>query len=144
MWETWVQSLGWEDPLEKGKATHSSILAWRLPWTVNSPWGRKESDTTERLSLSFLRKSVCVCVWQLWKKWHILFLSIRFWTAVFVFGNRYYLFVGVISCCCIYRFFFSCGNFSPFFLLFPSVSRGEKKQKPMIFSSAYFPPQQVE
>ena len=36
MWETWVQSLGWEDPLEKGKATHSSILAWRLPWTVES------------------------------------------------------------------------------------------------------------
>jgi len=34
MWETWVQSLGWGDPLEKGKATHSSILAWRIPWTV--------------------------------------------------------------------------------------------------------------
>ena len=34
MWETWVQSLGWEDALEKGKATHSSILAWRIPWTV--------------------------------------------------------------------------------------------------------------
>ena len=33
-WETWVRSLGQEDPLEKGKATHSSILAWRLPWTV--------------------------------------------------------------------------------------------------------------
>ena len=34
MWETWVQSLGWEDPLEKGKATHSSLLAWRIPWRV--------------------------------------------------------------------------------------------------------------
>ena len=34
MWETWVRSLGWEDPLEKGTATHSSILAWRIPWTV--------------------------------------------------------------------------------------------------------------
>ena len=34
VWETWVQSLGWEDPLEKGKATQSSILAWRTPWTV--------------------------------------------------------------------------------------------------------------
>ena len=33
MWETWVQSLGWEDPLEKRTATHSSILAWRIPWT---------------------------------------------------------------------------------------------------------------
>ena len=34
MWETWVWSLGWGDPLEKGKPTHSSILAWRIPWTV--------------------------------------------------------------------------------------------------------------
>ena len=34
MWETWVRSLGWEDPLQKGKAMHSSILAWRIPWTV--------------------------------------------------------------------------------------------------------------
>ena len=34
MWETWVRSLGWEDPLEKGKATHSSILTWRIPWTA--------------------------------------------------------------------------------------------------------------
>ena len=33
MWETWVQSLGWEDTLEEGKATHSSILAWRIPGT---------------------------------------------------------------------------------------------------------------
>ena len=36
MWETWVRSLGWEDPLEKGKATHSSILAWRIPWAIQS------------------------------------------------------------------------------------------------------------
>ena len=41
MQETWVWSLAWEDPLEKGKAPHSSILAWRIPWT---PWGLKESD----------------------------------------------------------------------------------------------------
>ena len=34
MWETWVRSLGWEDPMEKGMATHSIILAWRIPWTV--------------------------------------------------------------------------------------------------------------
>ena len=34
VWETWIQSLGWEDPLVKGKANHSSILAWRIPWTV--------------------------------------------------------------------------------------------------------------
>ena len=35
MQEIWVQSLGWEDPLEKGKATHSSILTWKIPWTVH-------------------------------------------------------------------------------------------------------------
>ena len=46
MRETWVRTLGWENPLEKGKASHSSILAWRIPW------GHKESDTTEQLSLS--------------------------------------------------------------------------------------------
>ena len=74
--ETWVRSPDWEDPLETGKATHSSILAWKIPWTVYprigkipwkrerlptpvfwpgkfhglySPWGCKESDTTEGL-----------------------------------------------------------------------------------------------
>ena len=97
MWETRVQSLGWEDPLEKGKATHSSILGFpcgsagkesaynvrdqglipgfgrSLPFPregksyptpvfwpgefhgLYSPWGRKESDITERLSLHFLK-----------------------------------------------------------------------------------------
>ena len=44
IWETWVWPLGLKDPLEKGTGTHSSILAWRIPWT---DWGRKESDTTE-------------------------------------------------------------------------------------------------
>ena len=51
MWETWLWSL-WEGPLEKGMATHSSILACRIPWT--SPWGHKESDMTEQLSLQTL------------------------------------------------------------------------------------------
>ena len=51
MRETWVRALGQEDPLEKEMATHSSILAWRIPWIGElvgySPWGRKESDMTE-------------------------------------------------------------------------------------------------
>ena len=47
---TCIQSLGWEDPLEKGKATHSSILAWRIPWTT--VLGVAESDATELLLLS--------------------------------------------------------------------------------------------
>ena len=46
MQETPVQFLGWKDPLEKGKATHFSILAWRIPWTVQSMVSQ-ESDTTE-------------------------------------------------------------------------------------------------
>ena len=50
MWETWVQSLGWEDPREEGMATHPSILAWRIPWT-EEPGGLQsmgsQSDTTE-------------------------------------------------------------------------------------------------
>ena len=46
MRDSWVQFLGWEGPLEEGKATDSSILAWRIPWTVQS-WGRKGSDMTE-------------------------------------------------------------------------------------------------
>ena len=51
MQETWVQSLGWEDLLEKRKAAHFSILAWRIPWTIYSSWGHKESEMTEQLSL---------------------------------------------------------------------------------------------
>ena len=51
MQETQVQSLGWEDPLEKEMVTHSSTLAWKTPWTEApgrlSPWGRKELDMTE-------------------------------------------------------------------------------------------------
>ena len=53
--EAQVQPLGWEYPLEKGMATHSSSLAWRIPRTRSltgySPWGHKESDTTKRLTL---------------------------------------------------------------------------------------------
>ena len=48
---------GWEDPLEKEMATHSSILTWKIPWTEElvgySPWSRKELDTTERLHFHF-------------------------------------------------------------------------------------------
>ena len=57
MQETQVRSLGWEDPLEKEMVTHSSILAWRIPWTEEpgrlQSMGRKESDMTERLHFHF-------------------------------------------------------------------------------------------
>ena len=54
MLETWVQSLSQEDPLEKEMTTHSTIHAWRIPWTEEpdgySPWGHKELDTTVQLT----------------------------------------------------------------------------------------------
>ena len=60
MWETWVQkilglgsSLGWEDPLEKGKATHSSVLGFSSVPAWRSPWDCKELDTTEQFLLHF-------------------------------------------------------------------------------------------
>ena len=64
MWETWVQSLGQEDPLAKGMATHSSILAWEIPWTEEP--GRLQSmgsqtDTTEQLTRKMI-KATCVIV----------------------------------------------------------------------------------
>ena len=46
MWDTWVQFLGWEDPLEKGMATHSSVLAWKIPWTEEL--GRLQSMGSQR------------------------------------------------------------------------------------------------
>ena len=61
MQETWVLSLGWEDPLEKGKATHSSILAWRIPWTVQSMGSqRAERDCAPFTSLHFSIYIMCV------------------------------------------------------------------------------------
>ena len=59
MWENWVQSLDWEDPLEKEMATHASILAWRTPWTEepgglqSTGWQRVRHDWVTSLSLSF-------------------------------------------------------------------------------------------
>ena len=67
MWETWVRSLGWENPLQKGTATHSSILAWRIPWAeetgrLQSMGLHSRSDMTEQLtqySPHLLKPIVC-------------------------------------------------------------------------------------
>ena len=57
-WETWVRSLGWEDPLEEKMAAHFSILAWKIPWTEESgglqSMGPKESDATEQARIPVL------------------------------------------------------------------------------------------
>ena len=62
MWESWVRSLGWEDPLEESMATHSSVLAWRIPidrgaWQATDC---KESDTTEQLKYSTARDHIVI------------------------------------------------------------------------------------
>ena len=67
VWETQVWALGWEDPLEKEMATHSSILAWRIPWTKRSlvgysPWACKESDTTKWLTHTHHSLLICSIV----------------------------------------------------------------------------------
>ena len=59
--ETWLRSLGWEDPLEKGKAAHSSILAWRILWTVKSMRSQRVRHNWAAFTL-FLGVCVCVCV----------------------------------------------------------------------------------
>ena len=66
MRETWVQSLGQEDSLEKAMATHSSTLAWKIPWTEElgagyCPWGCKELGTTERLHFTSLQSTTELC-----------------------------------------------------------------------------------
>ena len=64
MQETQVQSLDWEDSLEKGMATHSSILAWRMPWQRSlvgcSPWSHKELDTTEQLTHTYIHRDLLI------------------------------------------------------------------------------------
>ena len=76
MWETWVRSLGREDPLEKEMANHSSILAWRIPWTEElgglQSTGCKESDKTERLHFHFGASLVVQrlkCLPTMWETW---------------------------------------------------------------------------
>ena len=61
MWVTWVQSLGWEDPLQKGKSTHSSILAWRIPWTEEP--GRLQPMGLQRVGHNWVTKHTHMKIW---------------------------------------------------------------------------------
>ena len=67
--ETWVQSLGWEDSLEKGTVTHSRILIGEFHW-LNNPWRHKESDMTDQLSLHFPWKDILNSIQQLFFSVH--------------------------------------------------------------------------
>ena len=74
MQETWFRSLGWEDPLEKGMATHSSILAWRIPWTEEP--GRLQSMGSQRV------RHYCVTNTFLAKSKHLLIFWLQSLSAV--------------------------------------------------------------
>ena len=60
VWETWVRSLGWEDPLEKGMATHYSIPAWRIPWTEEP--GRLQSMGWQRVGHNLANRHVHIII----------------------------------------------------------------------------------
>ena len=84
MWETWVQSLGWEDPLEKGKATHSSILAWRILWGAKS---------------------------QTWlSKFHFTFMYLNICLKDFWFGPFLKSLFNLLQCCFCLAFCYWCGS----------------------------------
>ena len=80
MWESWVQSLGWEDPQEKRKATHSSILAWRIPWAVWSMGSQRVRQNWEPFSSPHYgsycilgTNMLVVCIWLQLESWdHVL------------------------------------------------------------------------
>ena len=88
MRETWVQSLGGEDPLEKEMATHSSILFWRIPWTeepggLYSPRGRKELDTTERLHFHFHFQTTTTQIQNIGFIHHIICVTVAYFISKF-------------------------------------------------------------
>ena len=108
MWETQVQSLGWEDPLEKEMATHSSTLAWKIhgqrSLVCYSPWGHRESDMTEQLHFDFHstqasglprwlsgKESTCQCTRLRFDPWVWKVTWRRIWqpTSVFLPGKSY-------------------------------------------------------
>ena len=109
LWETWVQSLGREDTLEKKMATHSSILAWKIPWTEKpcrlQSMGCKESDTTERLhslSLNTLCdvKALYVCLLILFScqsKPHHLIVAYLILTGHFTAYNCLYVSLDILN-----------------------------------------------
>ena len=92
MWETWVQSLDWKDPLEEGMATHSSILAWRIPWT-EAPGGL-ETTGSQRVGHDWATKlTVCFILCEFYHgkqhlKKHIYVLREEFGSSFFLIGKK--------------------------------------------------------
>ena len=109
--DTWVQSLGWEDPLEKEMAALSSVLAWRMPWT-EEPGGPQfigsQSDTTKRLTLSFFHFMVVlflVC-WRISILFSIVAISVYIPTSSVV----SFLFLHILSSIYCLQSFFDDGH----------------------------------
>ena len=96
----YVQSLGWEDPLEHGMTTCSSILAWRTPWTEEAGratiHGVTEMDTTERLMLSFYVKD-----YTNFRRSHLHFLSFFFFSFVQILQKLFIKIIYVTKICYI-------------------------------------------
>ena len=69
MRETWVRSLGWEDPLEKGKATHSSIPAWRIPWTIQSMGPQRAAHDWATFTSLFPQPTKLLLMWDSVSLW---------------------------------------------------------------------------
>ena len=101
MQETWVRSLGWEDPLEKRKSTHSRILAWRIP--CYGPWGCKESEKYFFSNFYFLPSSDFVCS-------AFFFLNVLRWKVKLLIWCLYLCsfvcFFLQFCCCCFYLVYY--------------------------------------
>ena len=103
VWETWVQSLGWETPLEKGMATHSNILAWRILWTEEpgsySSWTYKEWDRTEWRTLWLWRAPP-----PSGQSWHCSLISWPPLASVAPLLFRFFYLLGASQCYSLHRF----------------------------------------
>ena len=67
MWETWVRDLDWEDPLEKGKATHSNIVAWKIPQAVQSMGLQRVRHDWATFTHSLMVCEICLSMEEAWK-----------------------------------------------------------------------------
>ena len=128
MREIWVRSLGWEDPLEEGMATHSSILAWRIPmdrgaWRVTVHGGRKGSDTTEWLSTACdyvsIYTSICIYAYCMYidlvkaddtRVYIYIYSSIYTDVYTHVCIYVYYMY----TCMCVHHIYFHWGKIMKF------------------------------
>ena len=138
--ETCVRLLGWEDPLEKGLATHSSILAWRIPLTEepghrsladNGPWGRKQLDTTKRLTHTLINFEHTLAILPNPKNPYFYRLyNINILTHTLEILHSIYVYIYVCTHMYVYKCIQICVYLCSLFMLMLS---GKKKQRKKIF-----------